>query len=105
MVIYKLDFHQAIRSTARTKWYIETFEGQKISIPEAIRRGIVKLHYSTDMWKKTHWYMYIELLKPVKNLIRERISSLGNVHIQTFSSPEELKSLIVKENEIPLGDC
>jgi hypothetical protein len=105
MVIYKLDFHQAIRSTARTKWYIETFEGQKISIPEAIRRGIVKLHYSTDMWKKTHWYMYVEILEPVKALIRERISSRGNVHIYIYNTPEKLQTLIAKENEIPLGDC
>jgi hypothetical protein len=107
MKIYKIDFHVANRTEAKTNWVIELNSGKVLSFNEALRLGIIRLVASTLSEKKTHWDRYIAVYHPnqIKYFIRIRVSSRGNVTYNKYTfedmdklylaNPEEVKMLKV----------
>jgi uncharacterized protein YpbB len=84
--IYKLDFHVAERTGAKTVWRVELKNGAQIDIMDAVKSGILKLIKSTLTEKKTHWTRYVSVVKPEKIncFIRIRISNRGNFHVAKY---------------------
>jgi hypothetical protein len=103
---------------AYTTWKIKTTDNRIISILEAwISEQIIEEIYSTFDDKKTHWFIYVILLKPsaIAGFIRIRRSNRGNTSSQFFNlkdmerfraSKEEvelLKDLTMLEEELEEG--
>jgi hypothetical protein len=84
--IYKLDFHVAERTGAKTIWKVELKDGTKLDVMDAVKSGILKLIKSTLTEKKTHWTRYVVVRKPeiVKNFIRIRISNRDNFNVAKY---------------------
>jgi hypothetical protein len=84
--IYKLDFHVAERTGAKTVWRVELRSGAEIDVMDAVRSGILKLVKSTLTPKKTHWVRYVAVRRPdmVKNFVRIRISNRGNFNVVKY---------------------
>jgi hypothetical protein len=103
MTIYKLDYHQAYKTSAGTWWFVVDSRENLFGVIDAVKMGLLKLVYSTKRPGKTHWYRYVKVLQPekIKFFIRERESNRGNVYRQKFTL-EEMKQFIANPEEIPI---
>jgi len=104
MKVYKLDFHSAKMTEAYTTWKIKTTDNRIISILEAwISEQIIEEIYSTFDSKKTHWFIYIIILKPsaIAGFIRIRKSNRGNIASKFFTL-EEMEHFRASREEVEL---
>jgi len=103
MKVYKLDFHSAKHTPARTYWRVKTVTNEIITITKAHIDELIEVLYSTYDSKKTHWFVYIKVLKPnaIAGFIRERISNRGNTSSQFFTL-EEMKKFKASKEEVEL---
>jgi hypothetical protein len=97
--IYRLDFHNAVMTSAKTEWYIKTKSGETVPIEYA--DNYIKIVYSTANVRKTHWYLFVTLLSTdIEGFIRMRTSNRGNVHREFYSLEEMDRYFSADKNEI-----
>jgi hypothetical protein len=86
-MIIKLDFHEAIKTSARTYWMVK-YGDELITIEDATYRGLLMERLSTKTFGKTHWYSFYELNPNIDTnsirFLRIRISNRGNINTQEY---------------------
>ena len=71
---------------AKTYWMIKTKSGDQLTLETAQTWKLIRIVYSTANIKKTHWFVYVEILNPneIKEFVRIRISNRGNINTQFY---------------------